>query len=288
MWKLIYEDTFGFGEDRDPPKVEKTGNDGQDGFFQLWTNVLEEEITFSNGKFAVGFARFTLLIDLPDEKAKSISIEVGRYINRLTELKQEANQNKIKKIATDHYEACLKNEEESFWNNFNQQRKVFKVVAVNIGKDVYLKKSILFLLLIIFANIMFLFCLLSMFYLFSLQKPAESIIVGIFALVFLAINLTVLNIKELRLRYKYPEKFYIEIDGTNFIHSNGNFVKKINLKSIRDIREEEIISRGGFHAMFVVNYTENDKIKTYSFFKAFSKNDIVYNIPADKINAYVK
>ena len=107
-----------------------------------------------------------------------------------------------------------------------------------------LKKVILSSLLIALANAMFLLCLLSMYYLLTNQKTTQAIIAGLFSLVFLSINISFLNIRSLAMRYKHPEKFYIEIDGKNFIHSDGNFVKKINLNSIKEIGETEILSRG--------------------------------------------
>ncbi|MEN6373495.1 MAG: hypothetical protein ABFD75_01775 [Smithella sp.] len=288
MWELIYEDTFGFGEDRDPPGIEKTGRNGQDGFFQLWTSVLDEGVGISNGKPVAGFASFTLRINFPNDNTKTISIDVRKYIDILGKLKQEANIDKIRKISADHYEACLENDEESFWNNFYQQIKSFKVFAVSLSKNVYIKKVILSSLLIALANAMFLFCLLSMFHLLSTQKTTQAIIAGLFSLAFLSINASFLNIRSLTMRYKHPEKFYIEIDGTNFIHSDGNFVKKINLNSIKEISETEILSRGGRREMIVVDYLDNDKKTTYSFFKAFSKNDIIYDVNAEKLNAHCR
>lgn len=285
MWELIYEDTFGFGEDRDPPRIEKTGNNGQDGFFQLWTSVLDEGIGVSNGKPVAGFAGFTLRIDFPDKNLETIAIDVRKYIDLLAKIKQEADPDKIRKISTEHYFACLKDEEESFWNNLSQQKKTFKVFTVSLSKNVYIKKIILSSLLITLANIMSLFCLFSMLHLLGTQKTTQAIIAGLFSLVFLSINFSFLNIRSLTMRYKHTEKFYVEIDGTNFIHSDGNFVKKINLNSIKEIYEKETLSRGGRHVMIVVDYLDNDKRTTYSFFKAFSKNDIIYDITAEKLNA---
>ena len=71
MWELIYEDTFGFGEDRDPPRIEKKGHKGQDGFFQLWMIVLDEGLSISHGKPVAGFASFTLHMDFPNGNSKS-------------------------------------------------------------------------------------------------------------------------------------------------------------------------------------------------------------------------
>lgn len=285
MWKLIYEDTFGFGEDRDPPTIEKTGSDGRDGFFELWTNVLNEGFGISGGRPAVGFARFTLLTDFPGEKERYISIDVREHLDRLAGLKKDADPEKIRKISSEHYEACLKNQEESFWNNFSKQKKSLKVFAVNIGKNVYTRRLILTSLLIVLANSLSLFCLWSMFYLYSAQKTAEAIVAGVFALVFLLVNAAFLSIKALHMRYKYPERFYIEIDGKSFIHSDGNFVRKIDLGSIKKISEQEILSRGGLRVLIVVDYSDGGKETSYSFFKAFSKNDIVYEVSAEKLDA---
>ena len=35
--------------------------------------------------------------------------------------------------------------------------------------------------------------------------------------------------------------------------------------------------------MIVVDYLDNDKRTTYSFFKVFSKNDIIYDITAETL-----
>ncbi len=139
MWKLIYEDTFGFGEDRDPPKIEVTGENDIDGFYKLWTSVLNESITGTPEKPKAGFARFTLLINLPNKKSKSISIDVNNNIKNLAKLKYEMNNNRIKEISTRHYEAYIKNEENLFWNNFNRQKNNFKVFALNLNKKTYIK-----------------------------------------------------------------------------------------------------------------------------------------------------
>jgi hypothetical protein len=288
MWELIYEDTFGFGEDRDPSRIEKKGENAQDGFFQLWTSVLDESLGISNGKPVAGFASFTLRIILPDENSKkTVTIDVRKYLDILAKLKQEANPDKIRKISIKHYEAFKKEEEESFWNNFNQQKKFFKVFAVKLNKNVYTKKIMLFSLLIALANILFLFCIFSMLHLFAIQETSKAVAAGLFSIVFLSMNVSFLNIKSLNMRYKHPEKFYIEIDGENFIHADGNFVKKINLNSIKDIREAEILSRGGRRVMIIVDYLDNDKKTSYSFFKAFSKNDIIYNVTAETLNSHL-
>jgi|GEM_PF-2024807 len=285
MWKLVYQDTFGFGEDRDPPKIEKTGDDGYEGFLQLWTNVLDEGIVIAGGKPAAGFASFSLVIDLPDKRTETVLIDVHSHVNRLAALKQEANPDKIKKTAAAHYEACLKNEEEKFWNDFGRREKSFKAFAVGIGKEVYMKRIILSSLLIAMANLIFLFCLISAFYLLSLQKTKEAVIAGVFSLVFLFVNVAILNIRSLNMRYKHPERFYIEIDGTDFIHSDGNFIKKISLNEIQGITEKEILSRGGLRVLIVVDYLDNGKKTSYSFFKAFSQRDIVYDVTAEQLNA---
>ncbi|MEN6623700.1 MAG: hypothetical protein ABFD50_19400 [Smithella sp.] len=284
MWELIYEDTFGFGEDRDPPRIEKKGENGQDGFFQLWTSVLNESLVISNEKPVVGFASFTLRIDLPDENSKkTVTIDVGKYLDLLAKLKQEANPDKIRKIAIEHYQACQKNQEDSFWKNFYHQKKSFKLFALNLSRNAYIKKIITSSLLIILANILFLFCFLSMLHLFSIQEITKAIAAGLFSIIFLSINVSFFNIKSLSMRYKYPEKFYIEIDEKNFIHSDGNFIKKISLNSITDIKETEIFSRGGRQVMIIVDYLDNDKKTTYSFFKAFSKNDVIYDFNTETL-----
>lgn len=283
MWELIYEDTFGFGEDRDPPRIEKKGENGQDGFFQLWTSVLNESLVISNGKPVAGFARFTLRIVSPNGSSKYIPIDVHKHLDILAKLKQEANPDEIRKISIKHNEAFKKDEEESFWNNFNQQKKFFKAFTVKLNRNVYIKKIILSSLLIALANILFLFCIFSMLHLFSMQETLKAVVAGLFSIVFLSMNVSFFNIKSLNMRYKHPDKFYIEIDGENFIHADGNFVKKINLNSIKDIREAEILSRGGRRAMIIVDYLDNDKKTSYSFFKAFSKNDVIYDFDAETL-----
>lgn len=281
MWELIYEDTFGFGEDRDPPRIEKKGENVQDGFFQLWTGVLNESLVISNGKPVAGFASFTLRIVLPNGNSKYIAIDVRKYLDLLAKLKKEINPDKIRKISTEHYEAYKRNEEELFWNNLNQRKKSFKIFAVNLKRNAYIKKIIISSLLIALANILLLFCILSMLHLFSMQETLKAVVAGLFSIVFLSMNVSFLNIKSLNMRYKHPEKFYIEIDGENFIHADGNFVRRINLNSIKDIREAEILSRGGWRVMIIVDYLDNDKKTSYSFFKAFSKNDVIYDFDTE-------
>lgn len=285
MWKLVYQDTFGFGEDRDPPSIEKTGKDGHEGFLQLWTNVLNEGIGTAGGKPVAGFASFALIIDLPDKRTETVLIDVRRHLNRLAELKQEADPELIKRVAAAHYEACLNNEQEKFWNDFDRRKKAFKAFALGISKEVYMKRMILSSLLVAMANLIFLFCLISAFYLLSLQKTKEALVAGAFSLVFLFVNIAILNIRSLNMRYKHPEKFYIEIDGADFIHSDGNFVKRISLSSIQGITEQEILSRGGLRVLIVVDYLDNGKKTSYSFFKAFSHRDVVYGVTAEQLNA---
>lgn len=288
MWKLIYEDTFGFGEDRDPTKIEASGTNDIDGFNLLWSKVLNESISGTPEKPKIGFARFTLLIYMSQTKTKSISMDIDKNINAFAKLKYEMDENRIKEFSTKHYEAFFKNEENLFWNNFKNQKNRFKVFAVKLNKKTYIKKILLFSLLLVFNNILFLFCLSSMLYFISTDNILKSFITGLMALIFLLLNLIGFNIKELYLRYKHPEKFYIEIDETNFIHSKGKITKKIKLENIKKIREEKIWTRSGFHIIYVIGFIENLKPVTYSFYKSFSKYDIMYDVPAEKINSYIK
>jgi hypothetical protein len=121
--------------------------------------------------------------------------------------------------------------------------------------------------------------------LLSLQKTKEAVIAGAISLVFLSVNVAIVNIRSLSMRYKHPEKFYIEIDGSDFIHGDGNFVKRISLNAIQGITEKEILSRGGRRVLIVVDYLDNGKKTSYSFFKAFSHRDIVYGVTAEQLNA---
>ncbi len=284
MWKLIYQDTFGFGEDRDPPVVQETGTRIEDGFFQLWTNVLAESVVMSGGKPAAGFAGFSLLVELSGEKTQGVFIDVHRHIERLGRLKQKAGPDALRKISDDHYAACLKNEEESFWERFSRRGETLKVLAVRLSKTDYRKKVLAAGLLMILANVLFLFCVAGVFHLLAQQKTTQAAAAGVFALVLLLINVAFLNIRELSRRYRHPEKFFIEINDENFIHSNGDFIRIIDRNAIRSITEEETISRGGFHSMFVVRYAENGENKSYSFFKASSRRNVVYDVSADQLN----
>lgn len=288
MWKLYYEDTFGFGEDRDPPTVECSGEDIEEGFLKLWTCVLNESVVISSGEPAVGFATFILVIESAPEGLKSIPIDVHKHIAKLGALKKDVAQNAIKETAAAHCKAVLNNEEDGFWNNFDCPKDAFKVPASPITENMYQKRFALYLSAMIFANILFLFCLLSAVQLFSAGKTTESIWAGLFAVVALTINFSYLSIQELRLRYRNPEKFYIEINETSFIHSNGEFIKKIPVHSIDTVREEEILSRGGVHSVFIVNHTEDNKRKEYSFYKTTSRKNVIYDITAEKMNAYIQ
>jgi len=118
MWELLYEDTFGFGEDRDPLKVECSGDSAGDGLFILWDSVLRESITGTAGKPALGFARFTLVITSPGGAAEYISIDTDKYLNQLYSLKMESNPDKIKDIACRHYKSFLEGAEEQFLSSW--------------------------------------------------------------------------------------------------------------------------------------------------------------------------
>lgn len=117
MWELIYEDTFGFGEDRDPPVTECRGDSDVDGFFSLWEAVLREGVTGPADKPVPGFARFTLVITRPDGKRIYISIDMDRYINKLSIVRQKKNSDIVKYISASHYELYMKGIEDEFWSS---------------------------------------------------------------------------------------------------------------------------------------------------------------------------
>ncbi len=115
MWELIYEDTFGFGEDRDPVKSECAGENDRDGFIMLWNSVLNESIAGTAEKPVSGFARFTLVIKTPAGSASYISIDADRYLKQLSLLKHIACNDAINETACRHYEFFLKEKEKQFW-----------------------------------------------------------------------------------------------------------------------------------------------------------------------------
>jgi hypothetical protein len=114
MWKLLYEDTFGFGEDRDPIKVESGGMDDFEGFKMLWVSVLTDSLSGTADKPVPGFARFTLVINGSDGKSKNISIDIEKYLFQLASIRSLMNSEYITLIAHRHYEFFLNNKEGEF------------------------------------------------------------------------------------------------------------------------------------------------------------------------------
>jgi hypothetical protein len=91
MWKLIYEDTFGFGEDRDPPGIDDEGIEDSVGFIRLWESVLCESISGTKEKPLKGFARFTLILTDSISSKKEISIDVVLHLKVLAYIKNSNN-----------------------------------------------------------------------------------------------------------------------------------------------------------------------------------------------------
>ncbi|HRX49551.1 MAG TPA: hypothetical protein P5120_18655, partial [Spirochaetota bacterium] len=121
MWKLIYEDTFGFGEDRDPPGVDDEGIDDSIGFIRLWESVLCESISGTTDRPLKGFARFTLVLTDSTGSRKEIRINVDLYLKTLAYIKSSNNYDKIKSMALNHYYYFINNDEESFWKQVNNE-----------------------------------------------------------------------------------------------------------------------------------------------------------------------
>jgi hypothetical protein len=117
MWELIYEDTFGFGEDRDPPVVECSGDNDSEGFFRLWEALLNESITGPLEKPVPGFARFTLILIKPDGKRNDVRIDTEKYFNVLAAVRKEMNAESIKSISAMHLEFFLEGNEGEFWTS---------------------------------------------------------------------------------------------------------------------------------------------------------------------------
>lgn len=118
MWRLIYEDTFNFGEDRDPPKVEASGDKDTDGFIHLWDSVLNESITGTVDKPAEGFARFTLVLTAQSGLSISVSLSTEKHLIKLAYLKYLSDDSLVRKTAVRHYNAFINGEEEQFWSAF--------------------------------------------------------------------------------------------------------------------------------------------------------------------------
>ncbi|PKL17342.1 MAG: hypothetical protein CVV49_11705 [Spirochaetae bacterium HGW-Spirochaetae-5] len=114
MWKLLYEDTFGFGEDRDPIRVESCGPDDLEGFKMLWDSVLRESLTGTADKPVTGFARFTLVITGIDGKSVNISINTEKYLYHLAAIKSLMNSEYITGIASRHYDFFMNNKDAEF------------------------------------------------------------------------------------------------------------------------------------------------------------------------------
>lgn len=119
MWELMYEDTFGFGDDRDPLKVERSGEDDGEGFYIMWTSVLSESITGTPGKPSPGFARFTLVITKPGNSPVYITIDTDRYLFPLSALKHNMKDSEIRELARCHYESCVSGSEDQFWSSLD-------------------------------------------------------------------------------------------------------------------------------------------------------------------------
>ena len=117
MWELVYEDTFGFGEDSDPPKVECCGESDIEGFFHLWDSVLSESITGTAEKPVLGFSQFTLVLTRPDGDRNYISLDIDRYINKLAFVREKRNREIIKYISASHHDLYIRGEEEKFWSS---------------------------------------------------------------------------------------------------------------------------------------------------------------------------
>jgi len=117
MWKLIYEDTFGFREERDPPRVECHGENDKEGFLQLWYYVLNETLTESSTGISEGFARFTLILTGSDGSISNIRIDAEKEINTLIKLKNSYTMKTLPQISSKHYEMFSENREEEFWLN---------------------------------------------------------------------------------------------------------------------------------------------------------------------------
>lgn len=115
MWKLFYEDTFTFGDERDPPKIEAEGDDIAEGFLKLWEAVISESVSGTKEKPAIGFANFMLVLSYHDFKGIEIYIDVTKYLNILSFIKFSANPDSIKETAFKHYQALINNCIPRFW-----------------------------------------------------------------------------------------------------------------------------------------------------------------------------
>jgi hypothetical protein len=115
MWELIYEDTFGFGEDRDPLKIECSGNDDAEGFFRLWNSVLSESITGPPEKPVKGFARFTLALIFPGGVKKYVCIDMDGYFHELAAFRKDMNPETVRRISGRHYRHYLQGNEKKFY-----------------------------------------------------------------------------------------------------------------------------------------------------------------------------
>jgi len=287
MWELIYEDTFGFGEDRDPPMVECRGDNDAEGFFRLWNATLAESITGTHEKPVTGFARFTLLLIEPDGKRYYRSIDTDRYIHELAGIRKEFDRESIRKISARHYEYYSKGIEEKFWSSFGGQKPVMRIDALRPAKKLFVKKMFLIGALLVFANGMFIFCAVSFFHFFNSGEILSAVISAVFAMAFFVVNISFSALKEMYMRYTHPEMFFIEIDNRSFTFSAGSRIFKVPLQSITDISEQEILLRNGLHILYIIEYNENGKRKVRQFYRQRSVNDIIYNTTAGELKKYL-
>jgi len=121
MWKLFYEDTFAFGDEREPPKIEAEGNDIAEGFLKLWEAVISESVSGTKEKPAIGFASFMLVLSNHNFTGIEISIDVNKYLNILSSIKFSANPDCIKEAAFKHYKAFTKNCIPRFWEEIEKE-----------------------------------------------------------------------------------------------------------------------------------------------------------------------
>lgn len=283
MWELIYEDRFGFGDDRDPPTIEKTGDNDSAGFCELWRSVLSESIAGSAANPAEGFAGFTLALINPGAEKAYVQIDTKKNLASLARIKRDMAEDEIRNIALSHYEAYRSGKEEEFWNSPDWVSEGVRIYAVKPGKSFFIKKMTLYILLLIFVNVAAIFCIAGFFHLLSEGRMLHGIIAALFAFVFMLLNVAAGTMSEFIRRFRNPEKFYIGTDGENFIHASGSRIFSIPLNSIKNFREEEYFTRSGIQRLFVVAYKSDSKEKTYQFFRQLSPKDIIYDLPAQKV-----
>jgi hypothetical protein len=289
MWRLICQDTFGFGEDRDPPHTDASGEDDEEGFYALWKAVIEETLSGDSAKPVVGFARFTLMLESKPVGKASISIDERRFLSPLAQLKSGKDPSRIRAVARSHLRSVLSGSEAAFWQAFGQPDSM-TVQATAVSPRQFATKVIKYSLALVVANALFVYSMAGMVHARSSSPTWQVVAIAIIGLPFFLCNVVVFSMRELFARFTHPTSFFVQLDATAFVHSSGSFIKRIPAGQIAGFKEEQVWSRSGVSTLFVVEYREpgSPKPKQYSFYKALSARECIYDVSAEQMSLLLK